>query len=106
MEMEPQRRRKRWQAPLSSLAPIGGATDRVPEIIVRRFRDARKHERRMRCAPLDHACPLIWCCRHHGGKRLRPADVTLRNIALAWVLALPAVMMLSGSLYWLFSHLF
>jgi inorganic phosphate transporter, PiT family len=31
---------------------------------------------------------------------------TLRNIALAWVLTLPAAMMLSGSLYWLFSHLF
>jgi inorganic phosphate transporter, PiT family len=31
---------------------------------------------------------------------------TLRNIALAWVLTLPAAMILSGSLYWLFSHLF
>jgi inorganic phosphate transporter, PiT family len=31
---------------------------------------------------------------------------TLRNIALAWVLTLPAAMILSASLYWLFSHLF
>jgi inorganic phosphate transporter, PiT family len=31
---------------------------------------------------------------------------TLRNIALAWVLTLPSAMILSGSLYWLFSHLF
>ncbi|WP_396022790.1 inorganic phosphate transporter [Comamonas odontotermitis] len=30
---------------------------------------------------------------------------TLRNIALAWLLTLPCAMMLSGSLYWLFSHL-
>jgi inorganic phosphate transporter, PiT family len=32
--------------------------------------------------------------------------VTLRNIALAWVLTLPAAMMLSGSLYYVFSHVF
>jgi PiT family inorganic phosphate transporter len=32
--------------------------------------------------------------------------VTLRNIALAWVLTLPAAMMLSGSLYFMFSHIF
>ena len=31
---------------------------------------------------------------------------TIRNIALAWVLTLPAAMMLSGSLYFIFSHLF
>ena len=31
---------------------------------------------------------------------------TIRNIALAWVLTLPAAMMLSGSLYFVFSHLF
>jgi PiT family inorganic phosphate transporter len=31
---------------------------------------------------------------------------TVRNIALAWVLTLPAAILLSGSLYWLFSHLF
>jgi inorganic phosphate transporter, PiT family len=31
---------------------------------------------------------------------------TLRNIALAWVLTLPAAMILSGSLYYIFSHLF
>jgi len=31
---------------------------------------------------------------------------TIRNIALAWVLTLPAAMILSGCLYFMFSHLF
>lgn len=31
---------------------------------------------------------------------------TLRNLAMAWVLTLPAAMLLSGSLYWLFTHVF
>jgi PiT family inorganic phosphate transporter len=31
---------------------------------------------------------------------------TIRNIATAWVLTLPAAMIISGSLYWIFSHLF
>jgi PiT family inorganic phosphate transporter len=31
---------------------------------------------------------------------------TVRNIALAWVLTLPAAMVLSGTLYFIFSHLF
>jgi PiT family inorganic phosphate transporter len=31
---------------------------------------------------------------------------TIRNIALAWVLTLPAAMALSGTLYFIFSHLF
>jgi PiT family inorganic phosphate transporter len=31
---------------------------------------------------------------------------TIRNIALAWVLTLPAAMILSGTLYLVFSHLF
>lgn len=31
---------------------------------------------------------------------------TLRNLAMAWVLTLPAAMLLSGSLYWLFIQLF
>ena len=31
---------------------------------------------------------------------------TLRNLAMAWVLTLPVAILLSGSLYWLFSHLF
>ena len=31
---------------------------------------------------------------------------TVRNLALAWVLTLPAAVLLSGGLYWLFSHLF
>ena len=30
---------------------------------------------------------------------------TLRNLAMAWVLTLPAAILLSGSLYWLFVHL-
>jgi inorganic phosphate transporter, PiT family len=31
---------------------------------------------------------------------------TIRNLAVAWVLTLPAAIVLSGSLYWLFVHLF
>ena len=31
---------------------------------------------------------------------------TLRNLLMAWVLTLPVAMLLSGSLYWLFSHVF
>jgi PiT family inorganic phosphate transporter len=31
---------------------------------------------------------------------------TLRNLAMAWVLTLPAAIVLSGSLYWLFAQLF
>src|ERR1700734_1219009 len=31
---------------------------------------------------------------------------TVRNLALAWVLTLPVAMLLSGSLFWLFSHIF
>jgi PiT family inorganic phosphate transporter len=31
---------------------------------------------------------------------------TLRNLALAWVLTLPVAMLLSGSLYWLFTRIF
>ena len=30
---------------------------------------------------------------------------TIRNLAMAWVLTLPAAILLSGSLYWLFSKL-
>jgi len=38
------------------------------------------------------------------GSGLRWANV--RNIVLAWVLTLPAAMMISGTLYWVFSQLF
>jgi PiT family inorganic phosphate transporter len=31
---------------------------------------------------------------------------TVRNIAMAWVLTLPAAMLISGSLYWIFARLF
>ena len=31
---------------------------------------------------------------------------TIRNLLMAWVLTLPAAILLSGSLYWLFAHLF
>ncbi|MFA6262803.1 MAG: inorganic phosphate transporter [Bacteroidia bacterium] len=31
---------------------------------------------------------------------------TLRNLAMAWVLTMPAAIVLSGSLYWLFVHVF
>jgi PiT family inorganic phosphate transporter len=31
---------------------------------------------------------------------------TLRNLLMAWVLTLPAAILLSGALYWVFSHVF
>jgi inorganic phosphate transporter, PiT family len=31
---------------------------------------------------------------------------TIRNPALAWVLTLPIAILLSGSLYWLFTQIF
>jgi inorganic phosphate transporter, PiT family len=31
---------------------------------------------------------------------------TLRNLLMAWVLTLPMAILLSGSLYWLFTKLF
>jgi PiT family inorganic phosphate transporter len=31
---------------------------------------------------------------------------TLRNLLMAWVLTLPAAILLSGSLYWIFTHIF
>jgi PiT family inorganic phosphate transporter len=31
---------------------------------------------------------------------------TIRNLLMAWVLTMPAAILLSGSLYWLFTHLF
>ncbi len=31
---------------------------------------------------------------------------TIRNLAMAWVLTLPIAMLLSGSLYWIFTHIF
>ena len=31
---------------------------------------------------------------------------TLRNLAAAWVLTLPASIVLSGSLFWVFRHIF
>jgi PiT family inorganic phosphate transporter len=37
-----------------------------------------------------------------GGLQMR----TIRNLLMAWVLTLPAAILLSGSLYWLFTQLF
>jgi inorganic phosphate transporter, PiT family len=31
---------------------------------------------------------------------------TLRNLAMAWVLTLPAAIVLAGALYWLFRQIF
>jgi PiT family inorganic phosphate transporter len=31
---------------------------------------------------------------------------TIRNLLMAWVLTLPAAIVLSGSLYWLFTQIF
>jgi PiT family inorganic phosphate transporter len=37
-----------------------------------------------------------------GGLQMR----TIRNLLMAWVLTLPAAILLSGSLYWLFTQIF
>jgi PiT family inorganic phosphate transporter len=31
---------------------------------------------------------------------------TIRNLLMAWVLTLPVAILLSGTLYWLFTHVF
>ena len=31
---------------------------------------------------------------------------TVRNLVVAWVLTLPAAILLSGALYWIFRHVF
>ena len=31
---------------------------------------------------------------------------TVRNLLMAWVLTLPMAILLSGTLYWIFSHIF
>jgi inorganic phosphate transporter, PiT family len=60
----------------------------------------------LRSAGLDHACALVRHRRHHGGQRIGAKWSTIRNIAMAWVLTLPAAMVISGTLYYVFSHLF
>jgi PiT family inorganic phosphate transporter len=39
---------------------------------------------------------------NHSGLQMQ----TLRNLVVAWVLTLPAAILISGSLYWVFSHVF
>ena len=39
---------------------------------------------------------------NHSGLQMQ----TLRNLVIAWVLTLPAAIVISGSLYWVFSHVF
>ena len=34
-----------------------------------------------------------------------PTDLDVRNIAMAWVLTLPAAMLISAVLYWIFSQI-
>ncbi len=43
---------------------------------------------------------------HDGRERLAPAVGTLRNLALARVLTLPAAILLSGALFRVFLHVF
>ena len=75
----------------------------------RRARRRGHHRRRrhVRPAGLDHACAVVRRRRHDGGERLGPAMVaTIRNMLMAWVLTLPVAILLSGTLYLIFSHLF
>ena len=60
----------------------------------------------LRPAGLDHACAVVRRCRHDGGQRLGPAVATVRNLLMAWVLTLPAAIMLSASLFVLFVNIF
>ncbi|HUA88361.1 MAG TPA: inorganic phosphate transporter, partial [Steroidobacteraceae bacterium] len=39
---------------------------------------------------------------NHSGLQMQ----TLRNLVIAWVLTLPAAIVLSGCLYWVFRHVF
>ena len=66
-----------------------------------------RRRRRVRPAGLDHACAVVGRRRHDGGQRLGPADgAPIRNLLMAWVLTLPAAILLSGALYLIFSRLF
>jgi phosphate/sulfate permease len=73
----------------------------------------RNHRRRDHCrrrhvwiAGFNDPRAVVGDSRHHVGERLRLQLSTVRNIALAWVLTLPAAMVISGTLYWAFSGLF
>ena len=80
-----------------------------PDLRARRLGRARgggddRRRRHVRPAGLDHPCAVVGRRRHHGGERLRTAMATMRNLLIAWVLTLPAAIMLSGSLYLVFSR--
>ena len=63
--------------------------------------------RRLRPAGLDHPCAVVRHRRHAWRRTGRGCKwSTIRNIALAWVLTLPAAMILSGCLYLIFSRIF
>ncbi len=62
-------------------------------------------QRLRRPAGLCTTCSLE-SCRHDGGECSGLQVATIRNLVVAWVLTLPAAMLISGSLYWLFTMLF
>ena len=108
------RARARHHGRLEAHRRHGGLEDRQDPPHLRAGRLRRDHRgrhdrrgRRLRPAGVDHPRAVVGHRRHHGGERLRPADGRrVRNIALAWVLTLPAAMALSGTLYFIFSHFF
>ena len=64
-----------------------------------RRRRTRRCGNYLRCrqlwvAGVDHPRSIVRGCRHHGCEQLRLQMSTLRNIALAWVLTLPAATLL------------
>ena len=80
------------------MAPAGNATSGVFGGTVRRRHDhGRRH---VWAAGLHNTRPVFRSGRHDGGERFRP--VTVRSIALAWVLTLPAAIILSATLYYVF----
>lgn len=54
----------------------------------------------------DHACALVGRCRHLAANQSGVQLSTVRNLALAWILTLPAAVILAGGLFGLFSQVF
>jgi len=71
--------------------------------LIRNHHRCRRH---VRPAGRDHPRAVVRRRRHDGRQRLKPQLATIRNLALAWVLTLPAAILLSGGLYFVFAHLF
>jgi phosphate/sulfate permease len=94
-------RRKRFDPPPVLMPVVLGATEQVgigkTHLTYAQGTCAEITLRRLRPAGFDHSRALVG-----GPWRSGLQWSTIRNIALAWVLTLPAAMMFSGFLYWTF----